>query len=254
MIIKEIIKSAESILKTKKVRDVVIGLELMAIELDDNSIGLSYVLTDRLQGKCKTLPETGKLKGISAFQLAMWALNRENDIRSGLGIAVLNSVSHHFYDSNTVDQIDAAKVFAFKKTDTVGFVGLIAPIVNRIKPQVKEVIVFDKGKEGFQEGIYPWKKQSEILPKCDIIYISGSTLINHSIDELLHYCHSVRQVIVTGLSTCLYPEAFCKTPVTYLAGMSWNPENKILLFNKISQAGGMIHIAHLGKKIMIKIK
>jgi len=116
------------------------------------------------------------------------------------------------------------------------------------------VIIFDKGKEGFVKEIHPSNQQKELLPLCDVIFVSGSTLINHTIDQLLVYCQSARQVIITGLSTCLYPMAFQNTPVTHLAGMYWNPENKMSIFDKVSQAAGMMHLVHFGKKLTIKIE
>ena len=254
MIIEEILKKAKPVLKEKRVKKVVIGLELMAVELDDGSLGLSYVLTDRLQGQCKSLSESGQLGGLPAQDLADWALNRENDIKSGLGIAVLSAVAHHFYTEENLQQVDAGNAFSLDKNDVVGFIGYIAPIVKQVRPRVNRVIIFDKGKENFTKEVCPSYQQKELLPLCDVIFISGSTLINHTIDSLMAYCQSARQTIITGLSTCLYPMAFKNTPVTHLAGMYWKPENKEKIFNKVGQAAGMIHLVHLGKKLTIELK
>ena len=254
MIVQKILQQAKPYLKQKKVLDVLIGLELMVVQLDDGSIGLSYVLTDRLKGQCKSLSECGHFKNMPAFELAKWSLCQQNDIRSGLGLAVVNSVAHNNYRKDNKKPLDAGNVFSPSENDTVGFIGLIKPLINKIKPEVKKVIVFDQGKEDFYKEIYSTQEQAYYLPHCDIVYISGSTLINHSIDDLLKLCYSAREVIIVGLSTSLYPLVFFDSPVTYLAGMYWHPENAKEIFERVGQAAGMIHITHYGKKITLKIK
>ncbi|MHC1599239.1 MAG: Rossmann-like domain-containing protein [Candidatus Methanospirareceae archaeon] len=36
--------------------------------------------------------------------------------------------------------------------------------------------------------------QKELLPQCDIVMITGTTTINHTLDSILEYSHASREV------------------------------------------------------------
>ena len=73
-----------------------------------------------------------------------------------------------------------------------------------------------------------------MLPTCDVVVISGTAMINGSVDGLLEICDEARDVIMVGASTPMYPEAFLGTKVTVLAGSWWKSECKEVIFKKIS--------------------
>ena len=94
------------------------------------------------------------------------------------------------------------------------------------------MIIFDRGKP---EGVYPEERQEELLPQCDLIVITSSTLLNGTFSRVISYCRQAREVVLTGATTPLYPEAFHGTGVTVLAGSRWFPQYKKEIFTRISQ-------------------
>ncbi|TEB04573.1 hypothetical protein Psch_03333 [Pelotomaculum schinkii] len=66
MILERVYDSALSRLAGKKIKEVRIGLELMAVELDDGAIGVTYVLRKEIGHACAALPKAGSLLGMPA--------------------------------------------------------------------------------------------------------------------------------------------------------------------------------------------
>jgi uncharacterized protein (DUF4213/DUF364 family) len=54
----------------------------------------------------------------------------------------------------------------------------------------------------------PAERASEIIPKADVVALSGTTLINHTFDDLMKHCRPDAYVMVLGASTPLTPLLF----------------------------------------------
>ena len=93
MILKRIYEFALPRLSGKRIRDVRIGLSLMAVELDDGSLGVTYVLREEIGHTCTALPGAGSFQNMPADAVAAWAVNGDNVLAISLGLAVLNSVA-----------------------------------------------------------------------------------------------------------------------------------------------------------------
>lgn len=249
MILKDIYEHILPKIRGKKVTDVRIGVGLLCVELDNSSIGVSYVMRDELPSGCGILPVKERLAGMDAEKMAAWAFEEKNLLMKALGIAVLNAAS----DYCKSEKVDESGLFNVKDTDVVGMIGLIGPVANTLSKKVKQLIVFDRGLEG-QSNIYPETRQGELLPKCDVVVITGTTILNDTLDFILECCTKAREVIVMGPSTPLYPEVFKNTKVTELAGTSWPHENKEDIFISIGEAGGVRQVSKFGNKLSIRIK
>jgi len=113
------------------------------------------------------------------------------------------------------------------------------------------VIIFDMGlalRGGDKGEVYSMQDQPKLLPACDIVILSGTTMINNTIDELLSKCSIAKEIIMVGSSVPMFPEAFKDTKVTVLAGAWWDGEQKDEIFKEISLACGISHL----HKYMIK--
>jgi uncharacterized protein len=67
------------------------------------------------------------------------------------------------------------------------------------------------------EGEYPANAATDLLPQADLVAITGTTLMNHTLDDLLAHCCPDATVMILGPSTPLSPVLF-KHGVTYLSG------------------------------------
>ena len=134
----------------------------------------------------------------------------------------------------------------------VGMIGYIPPVAEQLTKMCARVTIFDKGLtvsggEGAAQ-VLDMSQQSEVLPQCDLMIITGTTLINGSIDKLLDLCQKAREIVLVGSSTPMLVEAFKGTGVTALAGSWWDHALKDEMFKRLSLSCGISHL----KKMMIK--
>lgn len=254
MILERIYACAMPRLLGRTIKDVRIGLELLAIELDNGQVGVTYVLKNEIGHTCQTFSNAGSLIGMNAVDLAKWSVVGEDVISRSLGLAVCNSVAEldQLNPSEGMSDSDAAMAVSIQPEDTVGIVGYIGPVISRLQGKKNQLIIFErdqsKGGNTYSENLQP-----EFLPKCQIVFITSSTLINGTLDRLLSYCKNARDVVMVGSSTPLYPEAFKGTGVTVLSGTIWLSENRNRILTGISQCAGMRQLIKYGQKISVKV-
>lgn len=252
MLIKKVLEAAKPYLEGKKVNDLVVGLALISCELDSGEVGISYVLREGLaSGGCSRFKEIQAVIGQSALEVAEYAVSGTDNIQRSVGISVLTAAAHK------MDIPDDKSRFPFgldlTSADRVAMVGYIEPVAKEIKGAVKELAVFDKGMppEKAPAGFMPTERQSQVLPSSDVVLITGTTMINNSIDQLVSLCTSAREVVIVGPSTPMYPRGFRESPVTRLAGSFWPKDKKKEIFRSISLAGGISPIvSYMQKKVM----
>ena len=56
--------------------------------------------------------------------------------------------------------------------------------------------------------LYPDWAEYRLLPECDVVILTGTSVINGTIDQLLSWCSGAREVSVTGPSTPMYPDSY----------------------------------------------
>ena len=74
---------------------------------------------------------------------------------------------------------------------------------------------------------YPSQSAEELIPRADIVALTGDTLINHTLDGLLRLCHSNALVILLGPTTSLSPGPF-EHGVDIIAGSLVVDEDAVL--------------------------
>ena len=250
MIINKVIEVASTYLDDRTVKDLVIGLSLIGVELDNGQIGLAYMSRENLPPGCSVFHFAQEIIGKDAKEVAQLAINGTDDAQRGVGMAVLSAASQ---GQNLVDVENPSTSFGIEvlTTDTVAMIGHIAPIANMIREKVERLIIFDSGisqKGQVVKDVYDMKDQAELLPQCDLVFITGTSITNGTIDGLLEMCSNARDIVIVGASTPMFPEAFKDTNVTILAGSWWDNQWKKELFKTISLAGGIKHV----RKSMIK--
>ena len=255
MILERIYDMAIPRLEGRTLKEVRIGLELMVVELDNGLIGVTYVLRKEIGHACVALPQAGKLIGKPAELLARGALQGNNVIVVALGLAVLNSVAQFdkLEQVNNSRGADAAFAVEILPTDTVGIIGHIGPLITNLKGKVHRLLIFERG-DGMSSQVYSESAEPELLPECQVVFISSTSLINKTLEKVLEYCSNARDIVMVGSSTPLYPTAFCGSGVTVLSGTRWLASNREAILNDISQCAGMKQLIKYGQKYSVKVK
>lgn len=257
MLIDSILKEARLYLVERKIKDAVLGLSLIGIELDNNDIGLAYMLRSHLPPGCSVFGFAQEIIGANAYEIAQLASSGTDDAQRGVGVAVLTAGTRQLALQND-DNSEVYFGLEVRPTDVVGMVGWIPPVAAKFAEKAKQLYVFDEGVSLSNEKgpayMKPMEEQDELLPQCDLAIITGSTFINHSIDHLLEVSAKAREIVLVGSSTPMYPEAFAQTKVSVLAGSWWDSHQKESLFKKISLSGGIHHVQPAMLKMSVRIK
>jgi hypothetical protein len=78
------------------------------------------------------------------------------------------------------------------------------PFLPRLRKAAAHVWVFEKR---LRPGDLPASEAPNYLPDCDVVCLSGTTLLNHTFEELVALCRD-RFVVLTGGSSPLSPVLF----------------------------------------------
>lgn len=238
-----ILEDAKAHLEGKTVKDLVVGISLIAVQLSDETVGVSYVLRYALPPECGAFGYARNAIGMSAWEVANWTVEGEDNIARSIGGAVLAAASQSL---DIGDDTDDKCHYGMDITpeDTVGMIGFIRPVAKTLEKQVKKLYVFDEGVSLYEGTIRVcgMDQQPLLLPECTKMIITGSSTINGSIDGLLQMASNATQIALVGSSTPMFPEGWKDTKVTALAGSWWPKERKDDIFRIISQGGGIAQL------------
>ena len=159
----------------------------------------------------QTVRNVGNMLGMSARELAEYA--RSDDLlEASIGLAALNSLLPEPGVAEV--ELNAFEILAQAgENQNVALVGHF-PFVDRLRPRVGQLWVLEQDP---LEGDYPAEAAVDLLPQAKIIGITASTLINHTLDDLLTLCPAQAQVLLLGPSTPLSPILF-QHGLTILSG------------------------------------
>jgi len=187
------------------------------------------------------IPQAGRLEELSGRELARLALG-EKDILRSIGIAAVNALLPR--RPETWEDINAEHVILRAGIGkSVGLVGHF-PFIPRIRPQVGELFVFE---QRMQPGDLAAESVKDVLPHMDVVAITGTTLINHTLEGLLALCAPQALVILLGPSTVLSPQLF-ERGIDLLCGAVVTDIPPVL--KTVQQGGNFPQVHHAGVRLV----
>jgi hypothetical protein len=172
-----------------------------------------------------------------------------NSLERAVGLATANALAAErgLADASEGDILDT---LVLRPEDRVGMVGFFGPLVPRIEERVGSLVIFERT-AGMAPGAEPAERASALLPACSVALITSTTLINGSLDALLHAAAACREVVLLGPSTPLLPEAFRGTSVTWLSGLVVTHAPEIL--RVVSEGGGTREFSPYARKVNLHL-
>jgi hypothetical protein len=147
------------------------------------------------QGK-SPVPKAGSLTTRTARELAGYAAS-VSLLEASIGVAAINSLID--IDLDRCVEKNAFEILKEKgEGKKVAIVGHF-PFIPKLKEIASELWVIEKRPI---EGDLPEDRAAETLAQADVVGITGTSLINHTFEELLKHCRD-RFVVVLGPSTPL---------------------------------------------------
>jgi uncharacterized protein len=182
------------------VREVLVGVHWTVV--CSRGCGMaSTIMGDKPHGHEK-VRSVGKLHKLSAFELASYARS-DNLLEASLGVAAINSLLE--VDETRSVMLNAADLLISRgQGKDIALVGHF-PFIPRLSQVAHDLWVIEQNPS---PGEYPPEAASVLIPKAQVVALTGSALINHTLDQLLALCKPEALVVVLGPSTPLSPVLF----------------------------------------------
>lgn len=182
------------------VRSVLVGAHWTAV--CSRACGLASTLMDEKPHGHSRVRDVGRLHVKSARALAEYARSDQR-LEASIGLAALNSLIQ--VDERRAVQLNASEVLVERgRGRAVALVGHF-PFIPRLQAAAGQLWVIEQHPA---EGEYPAAAAADLIPQADVVAITGTTLINHTLDGLLDLCRPDALVMLLGPTTPLTPVLF----------------------------------------------
>ena len=199
--------------------------EFWAIELDEGSLGLSFVLLgDTLAAlRGRTLHESlaDPLAGTPALELARRYAGAAGAERA-LGFAAVNALTRHLF-ARAGYEPPAAKgslgELDLRPGDHLGMIGLFPPLVQQVLKAGARLTVVELRAElvGPRDGWHVTLDAGE-LARCNKVLSTSTVLLNDTLDAMLERCRHAERVALVGPGAGCLPDPLFARGVTLLGG------------------------------------
>ena len=202
---------------------VVVGLFFTGVKLNNGVVGTcSTPIKTIPEAVCcptsaKSMPFPGKMRGRQAADLAQEAL-AGHSIRRAVGIAVINALAEccwHRRQHPEIERrlgVDAFDATEIRRGDQVVVVGAFVPFLKELKRRGQSFLVLEKDPLTLKSDELPFfrpaERAGEIVPQADVLLITGSTLVNATLEDLLAMARPEARVTVVGPTVGMLPDAF----------------------------------------------
>ncbi len=188
--------------------------EFCAVELDDRSVGLAFVLLGRtLEGLHENFPK----KPIAAGELVRGYASDDPAARA-LGLATINALARRLYQRAGFVPDDSADSFgslALARGDRLGMVGHFTPLIREARALGVAVTVLELRPELVREepGLAV-TLDAKRLSGCNKVVATSSLLLNDTFEQVSAAWRGAEAVAIVG------PSAGCPPDALFAAGVS----------------------------------
>jgi len=189
--------------------------------------------------------DAGRLEGKPAREVARLALS-PSLLEASIGMAAVNSLlpvrEEWFIEKN------AFEVLAERgEGKVVSIVGHF-PFVGELRKFARELYVLEQRP---YEGDLPAERAREVLPRSEVIGITGTAFINHTLEGLLKLCPPKSFIMLIGPTTPLTPLLF-DHGIDALSGSLVEDEGEVLKY--VAQGATFRQIHRHGVRLVTMTK
>lgn len=248
------------------VERVVIGLFFTGVKLSSGTAGTAATpLRGIPEAVCcptsaMAMPFPGKLRGRPAIDL-LPEVESASPIRRAVGVATMNALAEMCWNrqpdpvaelQSGVDAFDAAGI---RPGDHVVVVGAFVPFLRALK-QAKQpftILEIDPRTLKPDEMRYfrPADQAPAVIPTADVVLMTGTTLLNDTLEGLLALCRPSARVAVIGPTVSLLPGAFLRRGANVLGGVRVTAPDGFL--DVLAEGGSGYHFfGHFAEKVVLR--
>lgn len=251
-------------LETLTIERTVIGLFFTGVKLNNGAGGLCFTPIKTIPeavccpSSARAMPSSGKLKGRKVIEFVQEMFNG-NPLKRTMGIATMNALSALCWTQRPPETyevkmgVDALDVVKIPDNAYVVVVGAIIPALRALKQRGKPFGVLESDpltlKEDEMKYYVPQEMVHEKVPEADLLIITGTTLINDTLEGLLAMRKPGAHAIVVGPTASMLPDAFFRRDVTMLGGVTVTDADRVL--DMIAEAGSGYHFFGQGAERVV---
>ena len=215
--------------------------EFCALELDDGSVGFSYILLGDTLRRLQA-PDIGDLSGVEALTLAR-AYEGGDPVSRTLAFAAISALSQRLFSrANWIPPQASDSVGQLRPLpgERIGMVGLFSRLVPQILESGAQLTVLELRRElaGRREG-YTITLDPADLGACDKVVSTSTLLLNDTLSAVLEACRGARYFAIVGPTAGCVPDPLFARGVAvvggtrvidaqgfreaFLAGLPWSP-------------------------------
>ena len=141
-------------------------------------------------------------------------------IRRAVGIAAMNALADTCWRRRPHPEaelrlgIDAFDATELRPGDTVVAVGAFVPFLRELKRRRQPFLVLEQDPATLKPDELPYFRPADeapaVLPEADVLLITGTTLINDTLEGLLALAKPTARVTMVGPTVSLLPDAFLR--------------------------------------------
>ena len=228
--------------QTIPVREIRIGAHWTAVST--RGCGLASTIPDPHPHTAPSIREAGLLTEKDAIELTNLALS-EHLMEASVGMATINSLIQ--IDAAEWSELNAFDILASRGAgQNIAIVGHF-PFVSKLRDVAQNLWIIEKRPH---PGDLEADKAAEILPQCQVVGITSTSLINHTLESLLALCHGAF-VMLIGPTTPLTPILF-DYGVDAISGSRVVDEEQVLRY--VSQGATFQQLHRHGVKLLTMTK
>jgi uncharacterized protein (DUF4213/DUF364 family) len=237
-----------------KVERTVIGLFFSGVKLSSGDGGICFTPVKEIPeavccpSSARAIPGSGKLND-RPVGYYLEEMERNAPLKKALGIAVLNALSAACWRKMVpqgygfefgVDPLDNAEI---PDDAYVVVVGALVPYIKMLKTRGQPFCILEKDtrtlKEDEMQYYSPPEEANERIANADWLIITGTTLINDTLEDILGHARSGAEIIMVGPTASMLPDAFFRRGVKTIGGISVIEPDKLL--DTLIEAGSGYH-------------
>jgi uncharacterized protein (DUF4213/DUF364 family) len=206
------------------------------------------------------MPFPGKMRGRRAADF-LDEVQQQDGIRRVVGIATMNALAALCWDKRPhpeveleigVDAFDAADI---RPCQTVVVVGAFAPFLRELKRMGQPYLVLEQDPATLKADEMPFYRQAAqapaVAPLADVLLITGTTLLNDTLDEILAAARPDACKVLVGPTVGLVPDAYLRRGCSVLGTIRVSRGDEFL--DVLAEGGSGYHFfGKSAEKIVLK--
>jgi uncharacterized protein (DUF4213/DUF364 family) len=195
--------------------------EFCALELEDGSVGFSYVRIGAIEPLLRQHPDLGAFAGMEAAALARGYAGRD-PAGKALGFAAINALSQQLFSrANWTPPAadDSLGEIEPKSGEHIGMIGLFPPLIPQVRQTGARLTVLElKPELAGERGDYRVTLDPADLATCEKVVSTCTVLLNDTLDAVLSACRNAHHFAIVGPTAGCLPDPLFERGVDSIGG------------------------------------